>query len=915
LLASEGASSALLGAPMREAAEMLASQQGHSQHQLQPGLQLGPYVIEARLGAGGMGEVYRAKDKRLHRSVALKVLPSQLARSSGLQHRLEREAAAISSLNHPNICTLYDIGRQDDIDYLVMELLEGETLAQRLKRGAIPLPEMLEFAIQIAGALDAAHSKGIIHRDIKPANIFVVGRGQVKVLDFGLAKLKESPPGSQFETMTNEESLTGTGLVVGTVGYMSPEQAEGKKVDARSDIFSFGSVLYEMVTGRRAFHGDSKLSTLSAILKDDPKPVSSITPDVPRDLDKIISHCLRKDPDRRFQHMADVKTLLDDLKEESDSGKLTGITARVTTGRKPGLVWAIAGTVVLLLVGAGAGFWFLRPAPHAVLKTVPLTSYPGRQITPAFSPDGKQVAFAWNGEKEDNFDIYVKLVDAGTPLRLTSSPAPDWGPAWSPDARYIAFCRGFSDHAEIWMIPALGGAERKLGEAAPQSGGCGLSWSPDGKFLALVDKNVPREPYSLFLLSVETGHKRRLTSTPAEYIGDFGPQFSPDGKTLAFVRSSSTLSGEIYVLPVTPDGRPLSEPRRLTHDDRSILGGDWTADGRRIVYSSGQSVSTNLWTIPASGGIPERLAVAGENAADLSVSRVGSRLVYERDVLDLNIWRIPGPNSSDRKSAPSRFIASTQVDMEPQFSPDGKKIAFNSSRSGSNEIWTCDREGRNPVQLTSSNGPPLGSPRWSPDSLWIAFDNPKGNNSDIYVISAEGGPPRRLTSGPSNNVRPSWSRDGRWIYFGSNRTGDWHIWKEPGQGGASVQVTKKNVGEEAFESPDGKFVYYALSNGPGIWKVPVEGGEETRVLDEGGESLWALTGEGICFFDLKNPAAPALKLYSFTAGKTTLLRQFPKDTKVDTHSSALSVSPEGRWILYTQLDQSGSDLMLVENYR
>ena len=229
LLAAEGTSSALLGAPMREAAAILASQQGQSQHQLTPGLELGPYVIEARLGAGGMGEVYRAKDKRLHRTVALKVLSPHLARTPGLQQRLEREAAAISSLNHPNICTLYDIGRQDDIDYLVMEFLEGETLAQRLKRGALPLPEVLESAIQITSALAAAHSKGIIHRDIKPANIFVVGRGQVKVLDFGLAKLKEPPPGSECEMVTSEESLTAAGVVVGTVGYMSPEQAEGKE--------------------------------------------------------------------------------------------------------------------------------------------------------------------------------------------------------------------------------------------------------------------------------------------------------------------------------------------------------------------------------------------------------------------------------------------------------------------------------------------------------------------------------------------------------------------------------------------------------------------------------------------------------------------------------------------------------------
>jgi len=253
--------------------------------------------------------------------------------------------------------------------------------------------------------------------------------------------------------------------------------------------------------------------------------------------------------------------------------------------------------------------------------------------------------------------------------------------------------------------------------------------------------------------------------------------------------------------------------------------------------------------------------------------------------------------------------------MEPQFSPDGKKIAFSSSRSGNFEVWVCDGEGRTPVQLTSFAGPIVGSPRWSPDSRWIAFDSPKAGNSDIYVTSANGGLPRRLTAGPFNHVRPSWSKDGRWIYFGSNQSGDWQIWKAPAQGGGAVQVTRTKGGRESFESPDGKLVHYAKSDMPGIFKVPVEGGEETRVLDPGGQGVWASTGQGICFFDFNDQTGFALAFYNFATGKTTLLRQFPKDTRIDQGSTALSVSPDGRWILYTQRDQSSSDLMLVENFR
>jgi Tol biopolymer transport system component/DNA-binding winged helix-turn-helix (wHTH) protein len=612
-----------------------------------------------------------------------------------------------------------------------------------------------------------------------------------------------------------------------------------------------------------------------------------------------------------------------------DPGKPTETAPVAATGWKSRLPWALAGTAVLL-AAAGIGLWWRRPVPQAAPRIVPLTSYPGRQITPAFSPDGKQVAFAWDGEKGENFDIYVKLVNAGAPLKLTSNPADEYSPAWSPDARYIAFCRDkttgtattnssslaqlvfgvFVSRVEIWMIPALGGVERKLGEAA----GCGLlSWSPDGKYLALADKNEPKDPYSIFLLSVETGDKRKLTSPPHDYFGDRSPRFSPDGKTIAFDRSSALYSDEIYVLSLTSEGKPLAEPRRLNLGERSILGLDWTAEGRSIVFSSNQLGGANLWITPVSGGMPAPLAIASGSAVLPSVARPGNRLLYERQLLDLNIWRTPGPSSSDRKSPPSLFIASTQLDAEPQFSPDGMKIAFGSSRSGTYEVWVSDREGRNPVQLTYLKGI-SGSPRWSPDSRWIAFDGGQADVIDIYIISGDGGPARRVTSGRWKNARPSWSKDGRWVYFGSNRSGDWQIWKQPTEGGAAVQVTKSG-GEEAFESADGKFVYWAKRDVTGIWRVPVEGGAESQALNVSTEGLWALTDDGICFFDLENPTGFALKFYRFATGTTTLLRQFPKDTRIDALSTALTVSPDGQWILYPQFDQAGSDLMLVEDFR
>jgi dipeptidyl aminopeptidase/acylaminoacyl peptidase len=321
--------------------------------------------------------------------------------------------------------------------------------------------------------------------------------------------------------------------------------------------------------------------------------------------------------------------------------------------------------------------------------------------------------------------------------------------------------------------------------------------------------------------------------------------------------------------------------------------------------------------------MPERL-VGGENAGDISVSRTGNRLIYGRSLFDTNIWRIPGPNSRGKNSAPALFVSSTKQELEPQFSPDGKKIVFISARSGDNALWLCDHDGLNPVQLTSSDIS-VGAARWSPDSRQIVFISTKAGNFDIYMISAEGGPVRRLTTGPSDSGLPSWSRDQRSLYFGSNRTGDWQIWKMPAQGGTAVQVTKKG-GAQAFESFDGNFVYYTKHGAAGIWKVPAAGGEEIQVLDEGGIGVWSLTDQGIYFGDMKDAVAgngvvrhshePAvIKFYRFATRRLETVTKFPTSTDILVSTAAFSVSPDGQWIIYTRVDQGGSDLMLVENYR
>ena len=376
------------------------------------GQQLGSYQILSLLGAGGMGVVYKARDTRLKRSVAIKVLPADQVSDPERKRRFIQEARAASALNHPNIITIYDIGSEGGIDFVVMEHVAGKTLGQLIPRKGLRVNETLKLAVQMADALAKAHSAGIVHRDLKPTNVMVTEDGLVKVLDFGLAKLTEVESDEGGTRTTQPQTETGT--IVGTVSYMSPEQAEGKKVDARSDIFSFGAVLYEMVTGQKAFQGDSKMSTCRRILKQEPKPMSQLVPGIPRELEKIINRCLRKDRERRYQHMADVKITLQELKEESDSGTLAGTPAAVRPTRR---AWVWVGAALIVVAIAVAAWLFRGTArkPQAAPEVVPLTSYAGFERSPSFSPDGNQVAFSWNGEKQDNFDIYVKLIGSPTP--------------------------------------------------------------------------------------------------------------------------------------------------------------------------------------------------------------------------------------------------------------------------------------------------------------------------------------------------------------------------------------------------------------------------------------------------------------------------------------------------------------------
>ena len=890
------------------------------------------YHLLAELGRGGMGVVYKARDTHLDRFAAIKVLPHERVADLERQRRFVQEAKAASALNHPNIVHIYDIGRDSGVDFIAMEYVEGKTLHDLIQLKGLKTADTLHYAAQIADALAAAHRAGIVHRDIKPSNIMIAG-SFVKILDFGLAKLTEqADPGDPGDPNAPTQTMppqTEEGAIIGTAAYMSPEQAEGKKVDARSDIFSFGAVLYEMVTGQRAFQGANRISTLSAVLNHDPPPISEICGEpVPAELQILIARCLRKDPQRRIQYLDDVKLALEELKQDSASARQTQPQAAPTGTRRRWLAIAMPAALAASLV-IGFLLWRASSAPETTepLHAVPLTTAPGVHRYPSFSPEGNQVAFSWNGQKQDNTDIYVQQIgSSGGPLRLTSDPAIDYNPIWSPDGRWIAFLRGESAASELRLIPPLGGTERKLADIHVHSQVTPpfLTWCPDSTCLVATDSAGEGQPDALFVFSVETGEKRQLTRPQRPALGDTHPAISPDGNWLVFRHTTALFGNELHKLKLTPNLTPEGEPQRITPGSLDGSYPTWMPDSKTVLFSD--MAGSGLWKVSVGRqSPPARVPSIGEDGIMPVVSHAQSgrqpRLVYARTFSDMKIWRIdtsaPGvPASTSPVVCP---VSSTRHDWMPQLSPDGRRVAFGSDRSGDGEIWAADLDGANAVQLTSLHGPPgTGYPHWSPDGKWIVFHSDK----EVFLVPSTPGKARNLTNNPALDGFPSFSRDGKWIYFTSNRTGEDRIWKMPAAGGDPVPVTSF-VGYAALESPDGAWLYYADAVFvPGtLWRIPVSGGAPARLVDGVILVNYAVLPGGIYYIDRpagdkgayfidKPSTASRLRYFAFATRRSTTI--VPDLGYVDV---PLTVTPDGRTILFPRTTFTIDDLMLVENFR
>ena len=702
-----------------------------------------------------MGVVYRAHDIHLDRSVAVKVLPAEAVADPERKRRFAQEAKSASALNHPNIIQIYDIDTADEVDFIAMEYVQGKTLDQLIGRKGLPLGEALKYAVQIADGLAAAHAAGIVHRDLKPANIMITEQGLVKILDFGLAKLIEPVPGDEPAVTLTEVPLTVEGAIIGTFVYMSPEQAEGKKIDARSDIFSFGSVLYEMVTGRRAFEGASRLATLSAILHQEPKPVAGLPPE----LEKIIARCLRKDRDRRFQHLADVRVALEELREEPAPGKIAASPAPLLGPLRLAEL-AIGAALVGALIWAIAARRGAGPSPNNLTFTR-LTDAPGPELYPSLSPDGK--SFVYQSRASGNWDIYFQRVGGKTAVNLTKdSPADDTEPAFSPDGERIAF-RSERDGGGVFVIGATGESVKRLTDS-----GNNPTWSPDGRELACATTSFlnPIELLTragqLFITNVATGERRSVAGLDDVHQ----PNWSPHGHRIAFwARPVGTGQRDLWTVSATG-----GDPVQVTDDAYTDWNPVWSPDGRHLYFSSDRGGSMNLWRVPVAEktgkvlGPVEPVTTPTPYSGYISFSRDGRRMLYADRSFTANLYR----------------------------------IAFDPSR---------EVVGGQPVPITqgstASNFPDL-----SQDGTWVAFQL-FGKQEDIAVVRTDGTGVRQLTDDAYKNRRPRWSPDGAQVSFHSNRSGVFQIWAMNSDGSGLHRITDEPSGAlTATWSPDGAWMAY-----------------------------------------------------------------------------------------------------------
>jgi Tol biopolymer transport system component len=867
---------------------------------LAAGTKLGAYEVIGPLGAGGMGEVYRARDTKLDRDVAIKVLPERLASDSAALARFEREAKTVAALSHPNLLGIYDFGTHEGMTYAVTELLSGETLRDRLSEGPIPRRKAIEYALQIARGLGAAHEHGVAHRDLKPENVFVTRDGRVKILDFGLAKplLPESGVSGAATFGATEP-----GTVMGTVGYMSPEQVRGRPADHRSDIFAFGAILYEMLAGQRAFKGDSAVETMNAILiRDLPEPSGPQEDTLPPLLDRIVRHCLEKNPEERFQSVRDVAFDL-----ETASGTTSSTTRQLIAPVREKPRWlAIAGGLAVALLVAGAFYVGRRAGASGERVGLPAmtfaqqTNQQGVENFPALSPDGNSLAFV--SREAGNDDIYLQRVGGHNPINLTKDSAEDdTQPAFSPDVSTIAF-RSERGGGGIFVMGATGESVRRLSDT-----GYNPSWSPDGKTIVVATESVVHPlgrtgSSELWTIDIATGEKRKLFGGDAVQ-----PSWSPHGDRIAFwAIPKDTAERDLWTIPAS-GGSPVA----VTQDQPIDWNPFWSADGKALYFVSDRGGSMNLWRIPideTSGkptGEPQAMTTPSLSSAHFTISRDGHRIAYVGLNPLASIEKVPFEPSAGKTGSPALLLRQSGTLQNPDVSPDGEWVAFRTA-GGQEDLFLVRSDGTGLRKLTDDPHRDRG-PAWSPDGRRIAFySNRDEGKYEIWVINPDGSGLTQLTKKTGRTWFPHWSPDGRRIIYPTG-SGSEMFDVSAGLGRAPEPLPQFPEAGRWFYvtswSPDGRFLAGAGTalaspvGGGGVVLYSFETRRYERLTDRGIKPLWLHDGRQLLF----RPDPEHITLLDAHTKQTRTVYAAARGSEIVDYA----ISKDNRWICIIKAHDEG----------
>jgi Tol biopolymer transport system component len=879
---------------------------------LTSGTKLGPYEIQSPLGAGGMGEVYRARDTRLDRTVAVKILPSHLSENPEAKQRFDQEARTISSVNHPNICTLYDVGHQNGIDYLVMEYLEGETLADRLRKGPLPIDQVLRYAVDICEGLDKAHRCGVVHRDLKPGNIMLTKVG-AKLMDFGLAKASvASAAAASNLTMTSatppgSHPLTAQGTVVGTFQYMSPEQVEGKPADARSDIFALGAVLYEMTTGRRAFEGKTATSAMAAVLEREPPPITSLQPMTPPAFERLVKSCLAKDPEDRWQTAHDVKLQLRQILEggsQITSSAVAAVPARKRTGKA---AWIVA--AVLAAVAAGALF-FLYQAEQKQLPVLRVEINPPDKLQfnlsgdhggpAAISPDGHYLVFSANGAS--GTQLYLRALDSTSAKPLSDTEGAMF-PFWSPDSHSIAF---FTDD-KLKRIEIAGGTAVTICESALGRGG---SWNQDGTIIAALSYNtgISRVPAS-------GGTPTPVTNVDYNtYSSHRWPWFLPDGKHFLYIaiKHNAPTSPDTAVYMASLDGKENQVVLHTLSNAIFVSG--------RLLFQRENSLVTQAFD-PSSGKLTGDLQTMSENVQfdsglwrmNLSVSNDGI-MVYASGTSNGNeilTWY-------DRSGKKLGTVGEQSEYFDVDLSPDEKQLVTTELNTATATAWLHDLASNRKTRLTFTGGAHM-TPLWSPDGKQVAFTANQQASIAVKTLGSSA-PEQTLISSPKPifQALSDWSRDGRYLMYEQGIGFNVDLWVLP-LAGDHKQFLYTNQASRGTFSPDGRWVAYVGQEGgrPEIFVAPFPWtGAKWQISNGGGASpRWSANGKELFYFDLTGLVAVEIdgSGSAFQVGSSKLLFKLPLRGII---AREYSPTKDGqRFVAISPSEGSSQALTLVQNWQ